>query len=649
MGLFGKPGKGSGKDNPRTQNPGGKDPDMIRAFDKYGREVLIPRSEWQSKVLPENIKQNWNDPQGLYLIVIQSIDDGFVKDVLPASKRLLSIDPQKERAYCARGIALMKSGDLGGAETTLNEYLEKYGPSGYVITNLAKVFADRGDQRKSELALWRALTLDPNQDNALSWWEAIFRERGGEQGAIDALKKAAALPKSWRPQLILGLRSLQQKDLPGSLTYLNPLLENQSDQPDVLQFISGELGRNGYAQEVIDLVGPRFAPDKHSPGAGINLLEACRQTGNHWEGEEVLHRLNLLNRPDLKSHLDYYAEQFAELKKKSDRMPTATSPSQAIDMVNIVRPIWYYGLEDPVWMFPQAADNKPAILFLALSASKGTSAGEGDASFQHEDDLGRLSRSIPLYMAEGVFLQSMIPCQVFFPMVKGKGMVLFGSELAPEQIWKLANDRKQDNPRLIVSGVVEPLGENFKVTLKVWDCYKKLMVKEMKQSAPMQGIEYAFLKMEQEFLSLIGVNLGRPFGFPRIASNLVPYYLSGLAQSLTMTFAASGWVPKESLFGERNMLNWFLKLAMEEKKSQVPKIMFLSGLAKARKYQSEAYLEFKGQALSLLEDESDAASPFFKLSPLLFKIFDMNKEFGERKSLLLPSADFAYAKWLGAL
>ena len=78
MGLFGKSGKGPGKNNP-AQAPAGKDSDMIKVFDQYGKELLISKSEWQSRVLPENIRQNWGEPEGLYITIIQAIEDGFVK------------------------------------------------------------------------------------------------------------------------------------------------------------------------------------------------------------------------------------------------------------------------------------------------------------------------------------------------------------------------------------------------------------------------------------------------------------------------------------------------------------------------------------------------------------------------------------------
>ena len=649
MALFGKSGKGKGKNDGISDDPNIKEPDMVRMYDKYGTEVLIPKSEWRNKVLPGTLKEYWNDPQGLYQTVIMAVDDGFAKDVLAASKRLLSIDPQKERAYCVRGIALMKAGDLDGAEKILNEYLEKHGASGYVITNLAKVFAEQGDQRKSELALWRSLTMDPNQDNALSWWMSIFLEREGEQAAIDALKKAAALPKSWRPQLNLGIRYLQKKDLQEAMTYLGPLLEKHTDEPDVLYSISGDLGQNGYVQELIDLIGPWYVAEKHRPGTGLNLLLAYLNTKKLEEGEKLIHQLALLNRPDLKQQLNYFAQQFAELKKKTDQLPQVEEKAPEIEFVNIDRPVWYYGLEDPKWMFPAIPLEKPGFLFFALSAVADSSVRPGQSHVQHEDELGRLTRSIPLYLAESVFLNGQVPASVFFPLVRGKGAALLGAELDPQQLWSMVSGQGQSNARFIITGSIKDAADSRSITLKAWDCRNRTLFKNFMQYGAGQSLEKAVQALEKDLLGLCTPLSQRPNGFGKVNPSLLSPYLAGLAQSLMLTFVANDCLPKESLFGERNMLNWFLNLALQEPNSQIPKIMFLSGLAKFRKFKSPVFEEFKAQALGLLQDDKYPSNPFYRLSPLLLKIFNMNDEFSRRRTDLLNSADAAYSKWLESL
>ena len=48
----------------------------------------------------------------------------------------------------------------------------------------------------------------------------------------------------------------------------------------------------------------------------------------------------------------------------------------------------------------------------------------------------------------------------------------------------------------------------------------------------------------------------------------------------------------------------------------------------------------------MLEDEKTKDSEFYRLSPLLFKLFDMREEFERRKHELMQGADQPYRDWL---
>jgi hypothetical protein len=50
-----------------------KDPDLIRIFDVYGREMFITRQQWRNNVLPGNIKESWNKPDDLYNLIYSAL------------------------------------------------------------------------------------------------------------------------------------------------------------------------------------------------------------------------------------------------------------------------------------------------------------------------------------------------------------------------------------------------------------------------------------------------------------------------------------------------------------------------------------------------------------------------------------------------
>ena len=137
------------------------------------------------------------------------------------------------------------------------------------MTNLAKVYSGQGEQARAERALWRALEVDPNQDNGLLWYATIHRERGGPKAELDAFRRVAALPNSWRPQLWLARHALESKDVPAALSVYNEVLNRLKPvTADALMQISGDLGNGGLRKELIGICGPLFDAREHGLAGG---------------------------------------------------------------------------------------------------------------------------------------------------------------------------------------------------------------------------------------------------------------------------------------------------------------------------------------------------------------------------------------------
>jgi len=258
------------------------DPNLIRVFDKYGQEVFITRDEWRSKVLPGTLQSHWNNPDQLYGTIINALNDGLLSDVLGAAEQLHRIDPIPSRAACLYGIVLMKNKRLDEAERVLRSFVEKHGEEGAVLTNLAKVYADRNENQLADDTLWHALEVDPNQDNGLAWYEALQRERFGEEAGLEALRRIAVLPGSWRAQVWLARAALKSRNLEQALAYYRESLSRSgNDIPaDLLMQISGDLGNHGYLAELLELSEPHFVPELHGLQVGNNLIKAHLELGH---------------------------------------------------------------------------------------------------------------------------------------------------------------------------------------------------------------------------------------------------------------------------------------------------------------------------------------------------------------------------------
>lgn len=288
-------------------------PQTIRAYDADGRDIQVTREQWRDNVLPGAIQQNWNDADSLAALIIQSLNDGFIDEMAGPAERLVELDANRERAIVLQAIVYMKLGRLDDSERVLRAFCDQHGETGIVLTNLAKIHAERDDEAKTLATLWRALELDPNQDNGLGWYEAIHRDVGGDTAGIMAMRKVAALPNSWRAQLWLARGELGAHNYAGAIALYQQAL-SRAGQPvpgDLLMQMSGDLGNAGRINDILSLAGPHFVPQAHGLAVGNNLIKAHLRVGQRDDARRILQALEAMNIPDWQEHLAYWKREMA--------------------------------------------------------------------------------------------------------------------------------------------------------------------------------------------------------------------------------------------------------------------------------------------------------------------------------------------------
>ena len=304
--LFGK--KSKSQPVAHSDDAGG----MIEAYDQHGNKVLIERNEYRTRVLPGIFKDAWNDADSLYGAIVMALNDGFLADTVAPAERLRAIDQIGERSATILGIVLMKNNELSRAEKLLGDYLKEQ-DSGVVATNLAKVYEEQGRQQESRNTLRRALAIDPNQDNGLEWFAAIAREEGGEEAYLAAMRDIAKEPGSWRAQLWIARDFLEHDDVQSAITIYLQVLSSADVAEDGIMMISGDLGNNGYIEEIIELFLPLFDVHKHGIQVGLNLVQACIESHRKHDGLRICDELLSLNRYDLKQIIDERREQLTAM------------------------------------------------------------------------------------------------------------------------------------------------------------------------------------------------------------------------------------------------------------------------------------------------------------------------------------------------
>lgn len=619
--------------------------ELITAYDVYGRELKINRSEWHDKVFLPNLQHKWNNAGELYNSIVSGLTDGFAADLLPASERLLEIDDDPERSHTIRGIVLMKNGLLDAAEDAFRKGMTKAGETGVLLTNLAKVFAERNDQIGADKTLWQAVQADPNQENGLLWWAAIQRERGGEDGYVEALRTAAAQPGSWRAKLWLARHHLERKEVEAARVLYAEVMSSGLYDGSSLMTISGDLGNNGQALLILELIGPVYNEHKHDPMAGLNLLRAYQSLGRADEGEALLSRMYALGLAPFKKCLDQFAQAFQEMRRQAAQGVPIDPDDLKITTLALSQPIWHYGLRHADWLFAQKPENAPKVGFFALSKILD---GSERAECQREDELGRFARAIPLYLAEAAHYWSDYATHYYFMVVEGGGPVVSGGETDGNTLFDIVPSEM----RYFVTGEIGSSGEGdatqWQIFLSLWECSTRTKLACESDSATQGEFGTILLALEKRLLTRIGLKREQALDpiYQHPSAEMMSVYLTELGQSFMLTLLANEHMPKSDVWGERAMLDWPLTMALHWPALEVPKLMYFSGLGKALDYQSDVLPEYKERSLLLLREAQWQNNSVTRLAPLVWKIFGMTEALQEHIQNEPADVPPAYQAWL---
>ncbi len=597
--------------------------DFVECYDEQGQKVLIPREEMKKSILPNQLKNHWNTADALYNDILLALKDEFNKEALDAAKHLVHIDEIKERGYTTLAIAFLANELFGEAEKTLNEYINLFGKSAIVLTNLARVHYSRDDKERALEIVWESMCLDPNQEYTLQWWMLLDKETGGKYNYIDLLKRATAINGSWLPQLYLARYYLEQKDLESAKPLYEYVLNSALDELPVLFIISGDLGNNGYVNEIIDIVAPLYDAEKHDIMAGLNILQAYIQTGNHIEGPKLIDKLMKVERADVKAVLSRLSNNF-DIIKKAGMKNEAPIEKVEFELVVTDKPIWYYGLKSPEWLLPKELE-KRNIGFLSFVDL--TNKTENVTELQPEDDSGRMTRSLPLLLQEIVLFNFNAETKFLLPIAKDVGPAVIKTEY---NIKSLTDAARTNDLDLLVTGSITEKENEYEIKVILFES-KSQSVQTFELKLLRDGKNTEFINSLNSIISKIAEICDiKPveadyYNVP--SENIVYNYLGALGQSLMQSLVDNKVVKLENLWGERNILNWYLNLALSSPENDVLKIMLISGLAKSKSYGSEVYKEFKEQIVALISGEQSENSQIKQLVPFVYYLYDMKKEF----------------------
>ena len=569
-------------------------PETVRAFDQYGREVMVPREEWRTNVIPGMLKDAWDDAERLYGVILNSINEGFVSEMSDAAQHLLAIDPVAARGTCMAAIVLASTGKRDDAERLLTEFTAKHAEDGSVLVNLAKIYADKGEAELAEQTLTRALEIEPNHDSGLGWWASMAQERGGDQATTEALRAIAAGAKSWRAQIWLARGELNAGNVAAARTLYEEAIERMPKPlpPDVMMQMSGDLGAKGHLRELIELTAPNFVPEWHGMAVGNNLIKALVDTGNLQPAEQVKAALWAQNRPDWKDALSYWDAEIA--RRRVAGINAGAAPQQLqVGMLRVDGPVWLPPGSPARGLFSAKDAAAPKVTFLGGTAESPEVPDE--QKMQVADQIGRMTRSLPLFFAEQVEMRTAATGRAMSPwaIAPASGFVVSGRRWPDEAAVQAVQNGEHASDYVVsvhLDAEVEPWTTELAFIRTSDGVRIGELAAEFMPGTPEDGLG----SLADEVVELLEV-LGSA---TESSAYVVPgpatfgSYLLRLEQLLAVRCASMEGVSAQFLNGEREILQGELDLCLAEPANVPARLLLLSTYEALGKIKPEIAQEF---------------------------------------------------------
>ncbi len=207
--------------------------------------------------------------------------------------------------------------------------------------------------------------------------------------------------------------------------------------------ISGDLGNSGHLPEILELCGPHFVPGVHGLEVGNNLIKAHLELGQVEAAAHILNQLYILKRPDWQHTLSFWDTEIVKSRLNSSKA-NPELPMQ-VELLVFEGPIWLKPSSPAVDLFRRNPSGGTGICFLGSSA-EGTINSRAMKP-QLADAPGRLSRALPLFLAEHVHLHTAAQVLTLIPWIRGEasGFLLGGSAWTVEDAAQMSRQAGQIN------------------------------------------------------------------------------------------------------------------------------------------------------------------------------------------------------------
>lgn len=318
--------------------------------------------------------------------------------------------------------------------------------------------------------------------------------------------------------------------------------------------------------------------------------------------------------------------------------------------VSLDRPVWGLGLEDASWLIPNKPSKNISFAVMSFSAEKKGIPEEGKE--QREDDIGRTTRALPFYIAERINLETDCSAVNYNPILKGSGPVLSAKRSKGESFSSVF----QEKHSFIITGHFEKDYLNLRNKLNIYlysmESGKEILIVQLRSlfeshsDMATKAANELFIELEKSNTCIFK---NHQIQFPRPPMKFSREYMDGLGQLFMQTLVQNDYFPKENLWGEDRMLNWYISLWKAMPESVVPRLMYIRGVLASFEYGSEAHKPHISQLSKYLSTLTDLKDPVNRISPVFYHKIGRLGDFNTKRQLLRKIHNKSYQLWLEKL
>lgn len=281
-------------------------------------------------------------------------------------------------------------------------------------------------------------------------------------------------------------------------------------------------------------------------------------------------------------------------------------------MLTIEGPVWLKPTSPAAELFPTKSQQSVVVCFLGSSA--GTKSVGAAIHHQMADAPGRLSRALPLYLAEQVEFRSEARVLTLVPWVVDEtaGFVLAGGPWKDEDAANYARQGETKGDYVVVA-YIQVESEPWRIDLRLVRTIDGKCLGVLNAPCDPNKMETSLPQLSDQLLELLGKEAEvesrtSPALYQVPMGTHFPYYTLRLEQLLAVRCGGMEGIKPGFLSGEREIIDGNIQLCVEHPVNVTTRILLAQTLSAMKRVRPDIPPEFKDK-ITLLQREKPMNEP----------------------------------------